>query len=66
MVSILGEEGATSFSTPMQGSCSDLDMTAPKLACFQVMVVFASSPFIIMLMAQSIILDPNMTTTFSE
>ena len=41
----LREECLTSFFTPVsfefvQGSCSDPDMTAPKLACLHVMVAF--------------------------
>ena len=42
-------------------SCSAPDMTVPKWACLQVVVTFASSPFVIKLRALSMILDPTTT-----
>ena len=51
---------------PLQGSWSNPDITAPKWAYFQVMVSLTSSPFMIIPIALSIILDPTMTGTFLE
>ena len=52
--------------TLFQGSWSDPDITAPKSTCFQVAVALASSPFVIIPIALSIIVDPTMTGTFLE
>ena len=51
---------------PQWGSWSVPGITAPKWACFQVMVALNSSPFVIIPNALSIILDPTMSSTFVE
>ena len=64
-------EGQALHSIPiplalLQGSWSDLDITAPKKACFQVTVALTISPFVIIPITLSIILDLTMTGTFLE
>ena len=50
----------------VQGSWSNPDITAPKWACFQVAVTLMSSPFVIIPIPLSMILDLTMTRTFLE
>ena len=64
-------EGVDPFAVPqtpmlLQGTWSDPDITALKWACFQDMAALTSSPFMIIPIALSIVLDPTMTSTFSE
>ena len=49
----------------LRGNWSDPDMTTLKWACLKVMVALASTPFVIIPIALSIILDSTMTSTFS-
>ena len=68
--SIRGCRGVTSLqdTCPLvhsQASWSNHNMTALKWACFQVVVSLASSPFMIIPNALSIILDFTMTGIFS-
>ena len=51
---------------PLWDSWSDPDINAPKWACFKVMVALISSPFVIIPITLSIILDHTMTGTFLE
>ena len=52
---------------PLLGSWNDPDMTAPKWACFQVMVSLMSEfPFVIIPITLSMILDLTMTRSFLE
>ena len=51
---------------PLWGSWSNPDIITLKWACLQVMVALASSPFVIIPIALSIIVDPTKTRTFSE
>ena len=53
-------------SALLQGSWSNPDITAMKWTCFQVMVALTSSPFVIIPITLSIILNPTMTGTFLE
>ena len=65
-------EGMTPFPTflfpleSVQGSWSNPDITTPKLVYFQVAVTLVSSPFVIIPIALSMILDLTMNRTFSE
>ena len=71
VVSELGE-GMTSFPyspfpfKSVWNNWSDPDITALKWACLQVAVALMSSPFIIIPITQSMILDLTMTGTFLE
>ena len=50
----------------VRGSWSDPHVTVLKWACFQVAVALMSCPLVIIPIAQSVILDPALTRTFSE